>query len=281
LPGFLVLAVVALTTAGATPARSAAQVAARDTAGVSGRHALLTRRDIAAVALLGATTIALLPADRHIAEEVRDPGPQRSTVLEEGARAFNFLGDPGTLVLGVATYGVGRVVRSPRLTDVGLHTTEAIVLSGAATGLLKGLLGRQRPYVEAGDADDFALGSGFRNGRRASLPSGHTTAAFATAAAVTEETGRWWPHAPRFVGPVLYGGASLVGLARMYDDKHWASDVVLGAGIGTLAGLSVVRYNHDRPRNRLDRWLGVSSLVPTVTPTGDGAVGLAWNASIR
>ena len=270
------LALVALPSV--APAQSS-----KDSSAARGRT-LLTRRDVVAAGLLGAATVALLPADRRIAEEFRDPGPQRSTFLRDGAKTFNFLGDPGTLVLSAATFGVGRLVRSPHVTDLGLHTTEAIVLSGAVTGLLKGVLGRQRPYVGPGDADDFSFGRGFANGARASLPSGHATAAFATAAAVTEEVRHWWPRSPWVVGPVLYGGAAMVGLARMYDDKHWASDVVLGAGIGTISGLSVVRYNHARPHNRMDRWLGVasSSLLPAVAPApGGGGVGLAWSVTTR
>ena len=254
---------------------------ADSTAGRKGGGTLLTRRDLVAAAALGAATLALLPADRGIAEEFRDPSPQRSTLLRDGAKTFNFLGDPGTLAISVATFGVGRLAHSPRLTDLGLHTTEAIVLSGAATGLLKGVIGRQRPFLDRNDSDVYGFGRGFGNGGRASLPSGHATAAFATAAAVTEETRHWWPNAPWIVGPVLYGGATLVGLARMYDDKHWASDVVLGAGIGTLSGLSIVRYNHERPHNRVDRWLGVASLVPAVAPAPGGGVGLAWQVTTR
>jgi membrane-associated phospholipid phosphatase len=246
-----------------------------------GPAALFTHRDLVAAGVLAAGTLLLLPMDRGIAEEFRDPGPQRSTALRNGAKAFDFLGDPGTLVFSVAAFGAGRVVHSPHLTDLGLHTTEAIVVSGAATGLLKGVLGRQRPYVSPGDADDFSVGHGFADGRRASLPSGHATAAFATAAAVTEETRHWWPKAPWVVGPLLYGGAALVGLSRMYDDRHWASDVVLGAGIGTLSGLAVVRYNHARPRNRVDRWLGATSLLPAVAPAPGGGMGLAWELTTR
>lgn len=265
----------------ALPAAAASAQSPPPPDSAAGRSTLLTRRDVVAAGLLGAVTIALLPADRQIAEEFRDPGPQHSTLLREGAKAFNFLGDPGTLVLSAAAFGVGRLAHWPHLTDLGLHTTEAIVLSGAATGLIKGVAGRQRPYVAAGDADDFSFGAGFGNGRRASFPSGHATAAFATAAAVTEETRHWWPRAPWIVGPVLYGGAAMVALARMYDDKHWASDVVLGAGIGTISGLSVVRYNHARPHNRVDRWLGVTSLVPAVSPAPGGGVGLAWSVTTR
>jgi hypothetical protein len=265
-----------------TTADSAATTTAPPSAAEPGRP-LFTRRDLVAAGALAAVTAALLPADRRLAEEFRDPGPQRSTFLRDGARAFNLLGDPGTVVIGVGAYGVGRLVHSEHLADLGLHTTEAVVLSGGITAVAKGLAGRRRPYLNEHDADAFALGRGFTSGARSSFPSGHTTAAFAVASAVTEETSDWWPHAPWVVGPLLYGGASLVGLARMYDDKHWASDVVIGAGIGTLSGLSVVRYNHARPHNRVNRWLGVARAAasPTVLPGTNGGLALAWRVTTR
>jgi F0F1-type ATP synthase assembly protein I len=40
----------------------------------------------------------------------------------------------------------------------------------------------------------------------------------------------------------------------MYDDRHWASDIISGAAIGTFAGIKVVRYNHTRPSNMIDRF---------------------------
>jgi membrane-associated phospholipid phosphatase len=245
------------------------------------RGTLLTTRDVVAAGLIGAATVALLPVDQQIAEEFRDPSPQRSTLLHDGAKTFDFLGDPGALFLSVGAYGAGRLAHSPRLADIGLHTTEAIVVSGAVTGILKGAFGRQRPYVAGHDPHDFKFGRGYGNGAYASMPSGHTTAAFATAAALTEEARHWWPRSPWIVGPVLYGGAAMVGMARMYDDKHWASDVMLGAGVGTLSSLVIVRYVHSRPTNRVDRWLGVSSLVPSVAPGPGGGGGLAWRVTTR
>ena len=57
----------------------------------------------------------------------------------------------------------------------------------------------------------------------------------------------------------MYGGAALVGWSRMFDNKHWASDVITGAAIGTFAGLKVVHWHHAHPHNRIDRiFLGAS-----------------------
>ena len=71
-----------------------------------------------------------------------------------------------------------------------------------------------------------------------------------------------WPQTTWLVAPVMYGGATLVGLSRMYHNNHWASDVVLGAAIGTFSGLKVVRYSHAHPDNKLDKFMMGASLVP-------------------
>jgi hypothetical protein len=52
----------------------------------------------------------------------------------------------------------------------------------------------------------------------------------------------------------------------MYHDKHWASDVAVGAAIGTFSGLKVVRYAHEHPQNFLDRAI----LRVDAGPTGSG-----------
>jgi membrane-associated phospholipid phosphatase len=72
---------------------------------------------------------------------------------------------------------------------------------------------------------------------------------------VVAETHRRSPSHVRLVAPVAYGLALTPGLARMYLGKHWASDVFMGAFVGTLAGWRVVSYSHDNPDNRVDRAL--------------------------
>jgi membrane-associated phospholipid phosphatase len=79
---------------------------------------------------------------------------------------------------------------------------------------------------------------------------------------VTSETSRFWPEGTWIVGPILYAGAALTGISRMYNNRHWASDVLVGAGIGTFAGLKVVRYHHTHPGNRLDKWMLAGSIAP-------------------
>ena len=138
---------------------------------------------------------------------------------------------------------------------------EALLIGEATATTMKILVGRARPYVGTGP-NDYEFGRGLSKGDYKSFPSGHAVAAFAAAAAVTSETSRHAPDTRWIVGPIMYGGAALVGVSRMYNNQHWASDVIVGAGIGTLAGLKVVRYQHSHPGNALDRWLLAGSLAP-------------------
>jgi membrane-associated phospholipid phosphatase len=65
-----------------------------------------------------------------------------------------------------------------------------------------------------------------------SFPSGHTASTFATATVLQRHLG--WK-----VGVPAYAFATYVGAARMSADKHHLSDVLVGAGLGIVAGRSV------------------------------------------
>ena len=145
--------------------------------------------------------------------------------------------------------------RNERMAALGLHGTEAIVVGLLLTNAIKVGAGRQRPYVNRDKPYNFGFMRGWKQEQYRSFPSGHTLIAFAAAAAVTEETSRWWRHSGWYVGSAMYGGATLVALSRMYNNRHWASDVMIGGLIGTFAGLKVVKYHHTHPDNRVDRWL--------------------------
>ena len=51
----------------------------------------------------------------------------------------------------------------------------------------------------------------------------------------------------RLVAPLVYGVASLTAFSRLNRNKHWASDVFVGAAIGYFIGKMVVRYNPFNP----------------------------------
>ena len=116
---------------------------------------------------------------------------------------------------------------------------ESTLISGLATQGLKRAFGRRRPRY-SDSAYDFN-GPRYPPGEnRNSFPSGHTTIAFAAASVVAEQ------YKPMGVKIAAYTLASLVGIQRMYEGAHWASDVFVAATIGTLVGKTVVKLNKKR-----------------------------------
>jgi membrane-associated phospholipid phosphatase len=258
-------------------AQSAQPIAA---AADSGHHRapLFTRADPFIIGAFVAGAAAIGPFDRNIATEIREPSAQNDRTASRAASAFNFIGSKGVVIAGLAAYGIGRLGHLERVADLGLHTSEALFVSAGVTSILKGLAGRQRPGVAGtDDPDDFKFGGGFGKHASTSFPSGHATASFAFATLVTLETHHWKPSSSWYVAPVMFGGAMMVGVARLYSNAHWASDVVMGAGVGTFTALEVYRFNHVTNRhNRVNRWL--LTAVPSVSPSMSGAT-LGWTFS--
>lgn len=208
--------------------------------------------------LLGAFSLAaaaVVPADREMQRVMQRDWVQQSSLFSHAASVFNAYGSPGVVLGGAALYATGWATGRPDLARLGLRAGEAVALSGVVTGGIKGFAGRARPYASPQHPGDWRLLSGTHDGARQSFPSGHTTAVFALATALDRELRLSHPDAARWVGPALYGAAALTGLARMYSNDHWASDVVMGAGIGIVSGLVVARFHADRPQHWIDRRL--------------------------
>jgi membrane-associated phospholipid phosphatase len=221
------------------------------------------------VLLLGgftAATIAAGPADRWFTNRIEPGVKEAHRTLDRSATAFRLFGQPGALVAGGGLYVLGLARGNRRVEDLGLHSMESIFLASAITGALKVTAGRARPRISPDNARNFNLFRGFGKDDYESFPSGHATAAFAFASAISAETSHWWPGSRWIVGPAVYGAATLTGVSRIYNNAHWASDVLAGAAIGTFTGIKVFRYQHSHPNNWLDRHF----LRAGVTTTANG-----------
>ena len=130
------------------------------------------------------------------------------------------------------------------------------------TPVIKLVIGRTRPS-QGSDADEYKPFSS-----RQSFPSGHTTEAFTLASVVATRSHGW------VVPTIAYGLAATVGLSRMNDRAHFASDVLAGAVIGTVVGRSVV-HHHVEPSEQASSW----TVMPFAAPRGGGlAVNLELGA---
>jgi membrane-associated phospholipid phosphatase len=121
----------------------------------------------------------------------------------------------------------GLISKNQRSVSTSLLCLESFALASLFTRIPKILVGRERPNNLEGYGP-FTIKGPFHGN---SFPSGHTTAVFAVASVVATQY-----RETKWVPVTAYSMATLVGLSRIYDNKHWLTDVVAGATIGTLVG---------------------------------------------
>lgn len=197
--------------------------AAQDRPVVSGREAAA-----GAAALAGALLL-----DRAIQSTVPDGGGR---ALDDLTDALNHGGRPRyAVVLLGGTWAAGALAGRGEVADAALHVGAGLAAGGVLNGALKYTVGRERPSATDDPHRYRPLNA---ENRWQSFPSGHAVVAFSLASALSEEARTPW------VTVLAYGGAAAVAWSRVYDDKHWASDVTAGALIGILAGRGTVRLLH-------------------------------------
>jgi membrane-associated phospholipid phosphatase len=122
---------------------------------------------------------------------------------------------------------------------------EAFAVTGLLTGFVKRAVGRERPFaLGCGTAGQPACTSS-ANDRNTSFFSGHSSFAFTGAALVCAQHARldFYDGGDAVVCPVALLVASATGLLRIVADRHWASDVLVGAAVGGTVG-TVVSLTH-------------------------------------
>lgn len=191
---------------------------------------------------LAVGTAVLSYADKPIQEKALEWRNSSSTLRDVSKNITNMGGVYETyILLGLGTYGF--VFKSEKVKTTTLLATQSYLTAGLIQTLLKNLTSRQRPnYIDPVTGQPSPKFHGpFYNADNdfKSFPSGHTTAAFAAATVYAME------YRKSVVVPIVaYTAASLVGLSRISENKHWATDVLLGATLGYLCGRVVVNNYH-------------------------------------
>ncbi|MDD8019202.1 MAG: phosphatase PAP2 family protein [Bacteroidota bacterium] len=178
------------------------------------------------------------PLDRHY-RFVRRTSPQLT----------EFGGFRGIVATGA--FGLYSIIwNDKRAQHTTLLITEALITSGIWTRIGKMIFSRERPsasyefsHQQGGEWHWFTgyFKQGFETPAQwDAFPSGHTATAFAIASVVSEEYSDY-----ALVAPIAYTIASGVGVTRLIEHAHWASDVFAGGVIGYLCGKQVARQ-HDK-----------------------------------
>jgi membrane-associated phospholipid phosphatase len=143
-----------------------------------------------------------------------------------------------------------------------LVVVQAAALAADLNQLVKFSVARQRPFVRYGDAETLVVDSD----DNVSFYSGHTTLTFALAtAAGTVSSLRGYRTAP-WVWATGLTLAATTGYLRIAGDKHYLSDVLVGAAVGAAAGVALPRLLH--PRERGDEAASAPSARVTALPLG-------------
>ena len=187
--------------------------------------------------LVGAVaTAAAIPADQPITDYFSD-----ATRWQGFDRLGRQLGKSQVLgpAIGVS-FLVSRATSDVQFQSLTYSLAQGFLVTNTVTDGLKILAGRERPDATS----------------RYSFPSGHTSNSFMLATVVSRHYG--WK-----AGATAYAFAAYVGASRLESRKHYLTDIIVGATLGYVVGLTVSRDPAIRARRRVN-W-GVS------IPPGGGA----------
>lgn len=202
---------------------------------------------------VAAATGGAMLLDHEIRQIAQRNQGQTAKDVADGLKYFGHAVPAGILAM---SYLGGQITGNETAKRVAADGVEASLLSNVMFVYpMKFLLGRTRPSAERGSQEyrPFNIGG--------SLPSFHTVEAFTVASVIAEHLDNPW------VSALAYGLAGGLGLSRIHSDRHWASDVVLSAAIGTAVGKAVVSLNRQRRDSRV-----------SVIPLADGEM---WGAAVQ
>ena len=194
-----------------------------------------TRQWLLFLGVAGTTTGLIYLADEDVREAALDNGH-----FQRFGDDIQFLGRGPALIAVTGGFLVSGMIFRDKELQTAKMLIEASVISQGYSIFLKRAIGRKRPgpfgprYFKPW-SNEF------------SLPSGEVTNAFTVAAVVSEQ----YPNWP--VRLFSYGLAASIAAGRIATDDHWASDVFVGAVLGTFVGRSVAHLHKERARRALER----------------------------
>ncbi|WP_232516243.1 phosphatase PAP2 family protein [Chitinophaga caeni] len=136
-------------------------------------------------------------------------------------------------------YLTGVLTHNRKLEHGGLMAAKSLVLSTAIYAGIKSIIRRGRPYYFERPYNFVRPFS--KDERFTSFPSGHSLTVMTFATAMAELYGK--DH--KWVPWVAYGLAGLTGLSRIYHNRHWSSDVLIGLSLGHFVTKSVFRRHKE------------------------------------
>ena len=199
--------------------------------------------------VLAATGI-LIHFDQDIDKFFR-PLKGNNSFLNKWSPEITQLGDYYGYGIVAGIFGVSAITKNYKPFHTSILAAQSALTAGIWVRVGKMLSGRMRPGATYNDREfnsDHWFGpfaqfdSKLNKGRSISsfdaFPSGHTAVAFALATSFAKQYNN---H--KAIPIILYSLAGMIGISRMIEHEHWASDLLPSAFIGYLCADQVYRYD--------------------------------------
>lgn len=200
--------------------------------------------------IFAGTTVAITAIDQPINDFFNDH--QTKELSDISKYALEPLGNYYAYGVMAGFLAHGLLADNSKSVSTGLLAIESYILSGLLVRIPKYAFGRTRPdaWWEPGPNE----WKGPIHGK--SFPSGHTTSAFAVATVIAYQ----YKDTP-WVPVTAYSLATLAGVSRLYDNRHWLSDVFAGAVIGTVTARFICTQ-HEKKQISLEpiAYSGISGI---------------------
>ncbi len=208
---------------------------------------------------------ARLPPDGGLCDRAEVPRIDRWSMSLKSPTAdaiadtllLSFVAAP-LLFSGIDTAAAG--ITAARLGDDAAVTFQAFGATYLATIALKMAVARPRPLTYNPRFDKAVR---FAGSSRLSFPSGHAAISFSGASILSVMLAERFGDDPGAVAGIVaaYAAAIGVAVARVVGGKHFLTDVVAGAALGTALGLTIPLL-HTKTRQTDDR--GPASPPPVI-----------------
>lgn len=164
----------------------------------------------------------------------------RNTSLDGTFKSISQSAVPISVATPILIYTLGMINNDSVAKQKALFIGETFLASAFITVVSKKIIKTDRPY------DTYPMIQPVVSEASYSMPSGHTSTAFATATSLSLAYPKWYVVAPSFV----WAGA--IGYSRMHLGVHYPSDVLAGALVGSGSAYLTYKANQwiNKKRNK-------------------------------
>ncbi len=158
----------------------------------------------------------------------------QTTFSENSAKYWNYYSEsayPVCIVTPIALWTYGKLNKNKLYQKNAYYIAVSELLTMSSVFVFKKIIDRPRPYSTYSDIQFLEKQTD------SSMPSGHTSAAFAAATSLTLSYPKWYIYVPSYLW------ASSIAYSRMYLGHHYPSDVFAGVLLGSASAVGTFYLN--------------------------------------